>query len=146
MVETNGMLKLGGDTSLYRELHRLEGILSLVNYQKQQLKSHNTSPQKEPQPEDEQKEDNVHNAGDFQEPQKGARSQPIEELSINSQGGKNNNNKTSVFSETSSVGRILDLEIKASKEQEELQARLTELKQKEIADLQEELARKARIA
>ena len=51
-----------------------------------------------------------------------------------------------MISKTTSARRVLDLEIKALKEQEELQARLTELKQKEIADLQEELARKARIA
>ena len=51
-----------------------------------------------------------------------------------------------MISKTSSARRVLDLEIKALKEQEKLQARLTELKQKEIADLQEELARKARIA
>ena len=66
-------------------------------------------------------------------------------MSIDSQGDKTKSIKTSVFSRTSKVRRILDLEIKALKEQEELQARLTELKQKEIADLQEELARKARI-
>ena len=51
-----------------------------------------------------------------------------------------------MFSKASSVRRILDLERKALKEQEELQARLTERKRKEIADLQEELARNARIA
>ena len=51
-----------------------------------------------------------------------------------------------MISKTSSARRVLDLEIKALKEQEKLQAHLTELKQKEIADLQEELARKARIA
>ena len=87
-----------------------------------------------------------HNADDSQEPRNGARSLPIEELSIHSRGDKAKSNKTSVLSKTSSVRRILYLEIKALKEQEELQARLTELKQKEIADLQEELARKARIA
>ena len=41
---------------------------------------------------------------------------------------------------------MLDLEAKARKEQEELQTRLTKLKQGEIVDLQEVLARKARIA
>ena len=105
-----------------------------------------TSPQKEPQPNNEQKEHDGHNADDSQEPRNGARSLPIEELSLHSRSERAKSNKTSVFSKTSSVGRILDLEIKALKEQEELQARLTELKQKEIADLREELARKARIA
>ena len=49
-------------------------------------------------------------------------------------------------SETSSVKQILDFKIKVSKEQEELQARLTKLKQSEIPDLQEVLALKARLA
>ena len=55
-----------------------------------------------------------------------------------------------MFSKTSSVRRILDLEIKALKEQEELQTRLEKLRREaqeiEIADMQEELARKASIA
>ena len=55
-----------------------------------------------------------------------------------------------MISKTSSARRILDLEIKALKEQEELQARLEKLRREakeiEIADMQEELARKARIA
>ena len=105
-----------------------------------------TSPQKEPQPNNEQKEHDGHNADDSQEPRNGARSMPKEELTIHSQSERAKSNKTSVFSKTSSVRRILDLEIKALKEQEEMQARLTELKQNEKADLQEELARKARIA
>ena len=67
-----------------------------------------TSPQKEPQPDDEQKRHDGHNSDDSQEPQIGARSLPIEEMSIHAQGGKNKSNKTSVFSKTSSVGRVLD--------------------------------------
>ena len=54
--------------------------------------------------------------------------------------------KTSLISKTSSARRVLHLELKALKEQEELQARLTQLKQMERADLQEELARKSKIA
>ena len=44
VVEMNGMLKPGGDTSIYRQLHRMEGILARahVNWQEQQLKSRNT--------------------------------------------------------------------------------------------------------
>ena len=105
-----------------------------------------TSPQKEPQPDDEKNEDNGHNADDDQEREKSTRSLPIDELSIHSRSKRTKSNKTSVISKTSTERRVLDVEIKALKEQEELQARLTELKQKEIADLQEELARKARIA
>ena len=62
-----------------------------------------TSPQKEPQPDDEQREHNDHNVNGSQKPRNEARSQPIEELSIHSQGDKTKSNKTSVFSKTSSV-------------------------------------------
>ena len=62
-----------------------------------------------------------------------------------------------MFSKTSSVRQILDLELKALKEQEELQTRLGKLRreakeneivglQEEIAGLQEEMSRKTRIA
>ena len=54
VVEMNGMLKPGGDSSIYRELHCMERILPRghVNWQEQHLKSCDTSPQKEPQPDD----------------------------------------------------------------------------------------------
>ena len=61
---------------------------------------------------------------------------------MHSLSGKTKSNKTSVFSKTSSARQVLNLELKALKEQEELQTRLTKLKQKEIADLKEEIARK----
>ena len=55
-----------------------------------------------------------------------------------------------MISKTSSARRVLDLELNALKEQEELQSRLENLRrnaeQNEIADLQEKLARKAKIA
>ena len=55
-----------------------------------------------------------------------------------------------MISETSSARRVLDLELNALKEQEELQSRLEKLRrnaeQNEIADLREKLARKAKIA
>ena len=105
-----------------------------------------TSPQKEPEPDDEQKELDGWSADDRQEPRNRARSLQIEELSIHSNGDRTKSNKTAVMSISSSARRVFDLELNALKEQEELQARPTELKQKEIADLQEELARKARIA
>ena len=111
-----------------------------------------TSPQKEPQPDDEQKEHDGHNAEDSQEPRNGARSLPIEELSIHSRSERAKSNKTSVISKTSSARRVLHLELKALKEQEELKSRLEKLgretkqKEMEIADLQGEVARKARIA
>ena len=55
-----------------------------------------------------------------------------------------------MISKTSSARRILYLKVKALKKQEELQSRVEKLKreaiQREIADLHEVLARKARIA
>ena len=55
-----------------------------------------------------------------------------------------------MISKTSSARRVLDLELNALKEQEELQSRLEKLRrnaeQNEIADLQEKLARKAKKA
>ena len=54
------------------------------------------------------------------------------------------------MSKSSSTRRVIDLELNALKEQEELQSRLEKLRlnaeQNEIADLQEKLARKAKIA
>ena len=54
------------------------------------------------------------------------------------------------MSKSSSARRVIDLELNALKEQEELQSRLEKLRrnaeQNEIADLQEKLARKAKIA
>ena len=142
------LLKTGEGGAILRSLEDADQRLADVRASVAADKSskNGTSPQKELQPDDEQKERDSHNADDSQEPRNGARSLPIEELSIHSRSERAKSNKTSVISKTSSARRVLDLEIKALKEQEKLQARLTELKQKEIADLQEELARKARIA
>ena len=142
------LLKTGEGGAILRSLEDAEQRLAdaRVNSAADKSSTKGTSPRKEPEPDDEQKELDGHNADDGQEREKGTRSLPIEELSIHSRSKRTKSNKTSVISKTSSARRVLDLEIKALKEQEELQARLTVLKQKEIADLQEELARKARIA
>ena len=142
------LLKSGEGGAILRSLEDAEQRLAdaRVNSTADKSSKNCTSPQKEPQPDDEQKEDDDHIGDDSQEPRNRARSLQIEEMSINSQGDKTKSNKTSLISKTSSARRVLHLELKALKEQEELQARLTQLKQKEIADLQEELARKAKIA
>ena len=147
-LKIEALLKSGETGAILRSLEDAEQRLADVRASVAADKSskNGTSPQKEPQPDDEQNEHDGYNADDGQERNKCARSLPIEELSIHSRSKRTKSNKTSVISKTSSARRVLDLEIKALKEQEELQARLTELKQKEIADLQEELARKARIA
>ena len=74
----------------------------------------------------------------------------IEELGKHPKLVETGSNRSSVISKSSIARRVLYLKVKAQKEQEELQTRLEKLKRKaiqmEIADLQEQLARKARIA
>ena len=131
------LLKTGEGGAILRSLEDAEQRLAgaRVNSAADKSSTKGISPQKESEPDDEQKELDGHNADDGQEREKGTRSLPIEELSIHSRSKRTKSNKTSVISKTSSARRVLDLEIKALKEQEELQARLTELKQKEIAEL-----------
>ena len=146
------LLKTGEGGAILRSLEDAEQRLADVRASVAADKSsrNGTSPQKEPEPDEEQKEDNGHNADDSQERNKCARSLPIEELSIHSRSKRTKSNKTSVISKTSSARRVLDLELNALKEPEELQSRLEKLRrnaeQNEIADLQEKLARKAKIA
>ena len=74
----------------------------------------------------------------------------IEELGKHPTLVETRSNRSSVISKSSIARRVLYLKVKAQKEQEELQTRLEKLKreaiQMEIADLHEQLARKARIA
>ena len=74
----------------------------------------------------------------------------IEELGKHPKLVETRSNRSSVISKSSIARRVLYLKVKAQKEQEELQTRLEKLKreaiQMEIADLHEQLARKARIA
>ena len=151
-MKIEALLKSGETGAILRSLEDAEQRLADVRASVAADKSskNGTSPQKEPQPDDEQKERDGHNAEDSQEPRNGARSLPIEDLSIHSRSKRTKSNKTSVISKTSSARRVLDLELNALKEQEELQRRLEKLRrnaeQNEIADLQEKLARKAKIA
>ena len=153
-LKIEALLKSGETGAILRSLEDAEQRLADVRASVAADKSskNGTSPQKEPQPDDEQKEHDGHNAEDSQEPRNGARSLPIEELSIHSRSERAKSNKTSVISKTSSARRVLHLELKALKEQEKLQSRLEKLgretkqKEMEIADLQGEVARKARIA
>ena len=153
-LKIEALLKSGETGAILRSLEDAEQRLADVRASVAADKSskNGTSPQKEPQPDDEQKEHDGHNAEDSQEPRNGARSLPIEELSIHSRSERAKSNKTSVISKTSSARRVLHLELKALKEQEELQSRLEKLgretkqKEMEIADLQGEVAREARIA
>ena len=151
-LKIEALLKSGEAGAILRSLEDAEQRLADVraNVAADKSSKNGTSPQKEPQPDDEQKEHDGHNADDSQDPRNGARSLPIEELSIHSRSERAKSNKTSVISKTSSARRVMHLELKALKEHEELQMRLEKLereaKEKEITDLREEVARKARIA
>ena len=158
-TKIEALLKSGDGGAILRSLEDAEQRLAdaRVNSTADKSRKNCTSPQKEPQPDDEQKEDNGQNADDAQEREKGTRSLPIEELSIHSRSKRTKSNKTTVISKTSSARRVLDLEIKALKEQEELQTRLEKLRreanevkiaslQDEMVNLQEKLVRKAKIA
>ena len=151
------LLKTGEGGAILRSLEDAEQRLADARVNSAADKSKGTSPQKEPEPDEKQKEDNGHNADDSQERNKCARSLPIEELSIHSRSKRTKSNKTSVISKTSSARRVLDFELNALKEQEELQSRLEKLRreanevkiaslQDEMVSLQEEMARKAKIA
>ena len=143
------LLKSGEGGAILRSLEDAEQRLAdaRVNSAADKSNKKGTSPQKEPEPDDEQKELDGHSVDDRQDPRKRARSLQIEELSIHSQGDKTKSNKTSVISKTSSARRVMHLELKALKEHEELQKRLEKLereakqlereaKEKEIAHLQ----------
>ena len=153
-IET--LLKSGEDEgAILRSLEDAEQRLADARENSAADKSskNGTSPQKEPQSNNEQKgHKDGHNADDRQERRNRARSLQIEALSMHSRSDKTKSNKTSVISKTSSARRVLHLELEALKEQEELQSRLEKLgretkqKEMEIADLQGEVARKARIA
>ena len=140
------LLKSRDQGAILRSLEDAEQRLADVraNIAADKSSKNGTSPQKEPQPDDALRDPKGPNADDIQKPRNEASSQPIEEMSIHSRG-----DKTSVFSKTSSGRRSFDLEIKALREQE-LQTRLEKLRREakeiEIADIQEELARKARKA
>ena len=99
-MKIEALLKSGEPGAFLRSLEDAEQRLADVRGSVAADKSSKTgtSPQKEPQPDDEQKEHDGHNADDSQERQNGARSQPIEELSIHSRGDRTKSNKTSVVS------------------------------------------------
>ena len=158
-LKIEALLKSGEGGAILRSLEDAEQRLADVRASVAADKSsrNDTSTQKEPEPDEEQKEDNGYNADDRQEPRNGASSLPIDELSIHLRSKRTKSNKTSVISKTSSARRFLDLELKSLKEQEELQTRLEKLRreanevkiaslQDEMVSLQEEMARKAKIA
>ena len=77
------LLKSGEEGAILRSLEDAEQRLAdaRVNPAADKSSKNGTSPQKEPQPDDAQKEDDGHKADDRQEPRNRARSVQIEELS-----------------------------------------------------------------
>ena len=127
-IET--LLKSGDEGAILRSLEDTEQRLAdaRVNSAADKSSKNGTSPQKEPQSNNEQKgHDDGHNADDRQERRNRARSLQIEALSMHSRSDKTKSNKTSVISKTSRARRVLHLELEALKEQEELQSRLEKL-------------------
>ena len=121
-MKIEALLKSGDAGAILRRLEDAEQRLADVraSVAADNHSKNGTSPQKEPQPDNEQKENDGHNADDSKEPQNGSRSLPIEEMSIYSRSQRAKSNKTSVISKTSSARRVMHLELKALKEQEEL--------------------------
>ena len=80
------LLKTGEGGAILRSLEDAEQRLAgaRVNSAADKSSTKGTSPQKESEPDDEQKELDGHNADDGQEREKGTRSLPIEQLSIHS--------------------------------------------------------------
>ena len=162
VAEMEELLKHSEDTSIFSELHRMEGIMARarVNWQEQQLKSRDTSPQKSAN-------------GD------GAQSTigPISFVNrcvneVNSLPGEryqcaskthSMGNRTSASSKSTTTNRVMLLELEAMKEQDKIDEQLAakkrqaEIRKKheemdklteelEIAKLQEEKAWAKRIA
>ena len=96
------LLKTGEGGAILRSLEDAEQRLAdaRVNSAADKSSKKGTSPQKEPEPDDEQKELDGRRADDRQDPRKRARSLQIEELGIHLQGDKTKSNKTSVISKT----------------------------------------------
>ena len=115
-TKIEALLKSGDGGAILRSLEDAEQRLvdARVNSAADKSSKKGTSPQKEPEPDDEQKELDGHNADDRQEPRNKAKSFPIEAFSMHSRSDKTKSNKTSVISKTSSAIRVLHLELKSS--------------------------------
>ena len=79
-MKIEALLKSGEAGAIFEAEQRLADVRASVVTDKPS--KNGTSPQKEPQPDNEQKEHDGHNADDSQEPQNGARSSPLEEMSM----------------------------------------------------------------
>ena len=161
-AEMDELLKHSGDTSIYSELHRMEGIMARarVNWQEQQLKPRDTSPQKNAN--EEETQGTVGPNSFVNRCVNEVNSLPGERYQCASK-THSRSNRTSVSSKSTTTKRVMLLELKAMKKQDEIDEQLAakkrqaEIRKKhdeldklteklEIAKLQEEKARAKRIA
>ena len=164
VAEMDELLKHSGDTSIYSELHRMEGIMARarVDGQEQQLKSRDTSPQKNANEEVAQGTDGPDS---FVNRCVNERNSLPEERDQCASKALSKGNRTSVSSKSTTTKRVMLLELEALKKQEEMTEQLAakkrqaEMRKKqdemsmrvlaeelEIAKLEEENARAKRIA
>ena len=106
-MKIEALLKSGESGDILRSLEDAEQRLAdtRASVAADKHSKNGTSPQKEPQPDNEPKEHDGHNVDDSHEPR--ARSLPIEEKSIHSRSERAKSNKTSVISKTSSARRVM---------------------------------------
>ena len=139
VAEMDEFLKHSGDTSIYSELHRMEGIMARarVNWQEQQLMSHDTSPQNNANEEVAQGTDGPYSF--VNRCVNEVNSLPEERNQCASK-AHSKGNRTSVSSKSTTTKRVMLLELEAMKKQEEIDEQLAVKKREvEIQKKQEEM-------
>ena len=130
MVETNEdvaemdeLLKHCGDTSIYSKLHRMEGIMARarVNWQEQQLKSRDTSPQKNA---NEEVAQDTNGPCSFVNRCVNEVNWLPEERDQCASKAHSKGNRTSASSKSSTTKRVMLLELESMKKQEEIDEQL----------------------
>ena len=139
VAEMDEMLKHSEDTSIYSELHRMEGIMARarVNLQEQQLKSRDTSPQKNANEEMAQGTDEPYS---FEKRCVNEVNSLPEERDQCASKAHSKGKRTSVSSKSTTTKRVVLLELEAMKKQEEIDEQLAAKKRAaEIRKKQEEM-------
>ena len=161
VAEMDEVLKHNGYTSIYSELHRMEGKMTRarVSWQEQQLKSRNTSPQKSA---NDGAQGTVGSISFVNRCVNEVNSLPGERYQCANK-AHSKGNRTSISSKSTTTKRAMLLELEAMEKQDEIDEQLAakkrqaEIRKKheemdklteelEIAKLQEEKARAKRIA
>ena len=137
VAEMDEWLKHNRDTSIYHELHRMEGIMarSRVNWQEQKLKSCDTSAQKNANEEVEQGTDRPYS---FENRCVNEVNSLPEERDQCASKAHSKGNRTSVSSKSTTTKRVMLMELEAMKKQEEIDEQLaakkrqTEIRKKQL--------------